>query len=143
MWRLPSVCVLSALASFGGVVPAVCAPAQTAKPFEEVVLPGRRHESHLAAYVTMATGAGLIGGSFAIRNRAQGRWDDYLSATDPAKISRLYDETVYMDRWSSGSLIVGEGLVALGLYMRFIRHASTDRVSLNVEPSRCALSLRF
>jgi hypothetical protein len=91
----------------------------------------------------MLAGAGLIGASFIWRDRANERYDRYLEATEPDEISRLFDETARLDRISSAALITGEVLVAAGLYLRFVRHPSTDRVSLIATPTRCALSLRF
>lgn len=133
----------AALTLLSLVHPAALATARAAEPFATVVLPSQKKVSHTTAYVTMLAGAGLIGGSFVWRDRANERYDRYLEATDPAEISKLYDETTRLDHLSSGALIAGEVLIATGLYLRFVRNPSTERVGLAVTPSRCALSLRF
>jgi len=143
MRRHPAGALCAALTLLSIVHPAARATAWAAEPFSTVVLPSQKKTSHTFAYATMLAGAGLIGGSFVWRDQANERYDRYLEATDPAEISRLYDETTRLDRVSSGALIVGEVLIAAGLYLRFVRHPSTERVSLSVSPDRCALSLRF
>jgi hypothetical protein len=122
--------------------PAVCAHAQAAGPFETVPMPVRSSTSgHRAAYLTIGAGLGLVGVSFALRRRANGRYAEYLAGTDPDEIVRLYGQTVSLDRWSAAALIGGELVVAGGVYLRFLR--PTSRVRLAVTPSRCAVSLRF
>jgi len=68
---------------------------------------------------------------------------DYLHATDPARIKDLYDEAVLFDRISSASVLTGEVLIATGIYLAFLRHPPPSRLGLALEPSRCAVSLRF
>ena len=123
--------------------PAARASAQAASPFPEVPLPASTQGSHLGAYASLVGGAGLIGASYVFADRANDRYAEYLHATDPNEITRLYDETVTLDRLSSGSLIAGELLIAVGLYLRFLRRPSTSRVDIMLAPERCALSYRF
>ena len=143
MKRHPVRVLFAAITLLGSMNPAARATAWAAEPFATVILPSQKKASHRLAYGAMLSGAGLVGASFIWRDRANVRYERYLSATDPDEISRLFDETAHLDRLSSGSLIAGEVLVAVGLYLRFARHPSTDRVSLIATPSRCALSLRF
>jgi len=143
MKRHPAGAWFAAFTLLSLVHSAAPATAWAADPFATVVLPSQKKTSHTWAYATMLAGAGLIGGSFVWRDQANERYDRYLAATDPAEISRLFDETTHLDRVSSGALIAGEVLIAAGLYLRFVRHPSTERVSLSVSPQRCALSLRF
>jgi hypothetical protein len=143
MKRHPACGLFAALTLLGSMDPAARATAWAAEPFQTVVLPSQKETSHALAYGTMLAGAGLVGASFVWRDRANERYDRYLEATEPNEISRLFDETSRLDRLSSGALIAGEVLVAAGLYLRFVRHPSTDRVSLVATPTRCALSLRF
>lgn len=118
---------------------------RAAEPFPEVtdVTPAPR--PHHWAYASMVAGIGLIGGSFVVSRRADDTYRDYLAATDPQAIERLYDRTVLQDRIASSSLLTGEALIALGVYLRFIRHPapSSSRSGLLLTPSSCALSLRF
>lgn len=134
---------LAAVPWLGIVEPAVCARAQAAAPFPEVEVVREVHRSHLLADLTMVAGAGLIGASFLLRDRANHLYSDYLSTTDPRRIESLYDRTVRTDRLSSGALISGEVLVATGLYLRFLRRPTADRVAFSVLPERCAVSFRF
>jgi hypothetical protein len=143
MKRHPAVLFCAALTLLGSIDPAALAFAWAAEPFESVVLPSRKPTSHRLAYGSMLAGAGMVGASFVWRDRANARYDRYLRATEPDEISSLFDETARLDRLSSGALIAGEILVAAGLYLRFVRHPATERVSLVTSPTRCALSLRF
>ncbi len=143
MKRHPAALPCTALLLLSLIDPAAPAIAWAAGPFETVVLPSQKKPSHALAYGAMLAGAGLIGGSFVLRDRANARYDRYLEATEPGEISRLYDETTRLDRYSSGALIAGEVLIAAGLYLRFVRHPATDRVSVIATPTRCALSLRY
>jgi hypothetical protein len=119
------------------------ASAQAASPFPEVPLPSSNQGSHLGAYTCMVAGAGLIGASYLLENRANDRYAEYLLATDPGEITRLYHDTVTLDRLSSGSLLAGELLIATGLYLRFLRRPPTSRFDITLAPERCALSYRF
>jgi len=127
------------------VATAACTEVRAAEPFPEVtdVTPAPR--SHRWAYASMVAGIGLVGGSFIVSRRADDTYRDYLAATDPHTIERLYDRTVLQDRIASSSLLGGEALFALGIYLRFIRHAapSSSRTGLLLTPTSCALSLRF
>ena len=120
---------------------AACTVARAADPFPEVALPPPAHHSHAWAYGSLALGAGLIGGSFLISERADASYREYLAATDPGRIEELYDRTVLQDRIASGSLLTGEALLALGVYLRFLRHPESSRASLRLSPGRCALAL--
>jgi hypothetical protein len=123
--------------------PAACAAAQAADPFERVPLEDRPRTSHHWAYASLVAGAGLAGLSFVLTDRANRTYDRYLTATDPAKVSRLYDETRHYDRLSAASLFAGEALFAAGVWLRFLHRPALKRVVLTVDPSRCAVSLRF
>ncbi len=113
-------------------------------PFESVALERTApRRPHLGAYLAMAVGAGLAGASFTLQDRANRTYADYLQASDPGDIRRLYDRTTLYDRFSSGSLIGGEALIAAGLWMRFLQPARSDHLTLLASPGRCALALRF
>jgi protein-S-isoprenylcysteine O-methyltransferase Ste14 len=143
MKRPLAVFLTAALTLPGTIDTAAPASAWAVEPFEEVVLPSARPRSHTMAYGALLAGAGLMGTSFIWRDRANDRYDEYLIASDPEDITRLYDETRTLDRLSSGALIAGQVLLATGVYLRFIRHPVTDRVSILTSPTRCAVSLRF
>ena len=134
---------LAALLFAEALFPAARASAQAASPFPEVPLPSNSQGTHVAAYLSMLGGAGLIGASYVFADRANDRYAEYLTATDPGEITRLYDDTVTLDRLASGSLLAGEALIATGLYLRFLRRPPTSRLDLSVGPTRCALAWRF
>ena len=90
----------------------------------------------------MAGGAALVGASFLMGRRANDTYDAYLRETDPVRIEQLFDRTVRYDRAASGSLLAGEAMLSVGLYMRFLRRPPT-RVGLTLEAGRCAVSYRF
>ncbi|MFI5372064.1 MAG: hypothetical protein ACHQ52_10945 [Candidatus Eisenbacteria bacterium] len=123
--------------------PAACAPAQAAAPFPVVPLEEHSSQSHMGSYVCIGGGVALTVASFAIAHEADQTYDQYLVETDPARIESLYDRTVKLDRWSRGTLLTGQALIVTGLYLRFIRRPPAGRVSLIVEPYRCALAVRF
>lgn len=125
------------------VLPAARAHAQAAEPFQVVPIEKPAHRGHGWAYLSLLGGAGLVGVSFHFANRADRAYDEYLITTDLERIEVLYDRAVRNDHISHASLLTGEVLVATGLYLRFIRRPSAARVSLTLEPSRCALSYRF
>ena len=135
--------LLAAGLAISGFETAACAPAQAAEPFVEVPLPAPQPQSHRLAYASLVTGAGLIGASFALAHRAQDTYSEYLLATDPQRISDLYDWTVRYDRLSSGSLLTGEALLVAGVYLRFLRPPLPQRLSLVLGTGACALSVRF
>lgn len=114
-----------------------------ALPFPEVPLPVPDRHPHALAYVSLATGVGLMASSFVFANRANHSYNDYLIAVDSESIERLYDRSVLNDRFSSGSLLAGEALIGFGLYLGFLRQTPDTRVSLRLGPQRCALALRF
>lgn len=130
---------------------AACTEVRAAEPFPDVPIGTPAHPSHRWAYASMLAGAGLVGGSFVVSHRADDTYRDYLAATDPHEIERLYDRAVLQDRIASTTLLAGEGLIALGIYLRFIRHAApgpngleiAPRTGLILSPRTCALSYRF
>jgi hypothetical protein len=127
----------------GDLGSAVCAAAQAAAPFTPVAIPSPAPRSHRWAYITMAAGAALVGGSFYFSNRADQIYDDYQVETDPGRIEQLYDQTVRYDWLSRGTLLGGEALIASGLYLRFIRRPRGHAVGLELGSERCALAWRF
>jgi hypothetical protein len=157
MRRFSATWLAAVLALTGVSHTAACAQSQAASPFEEVVLPQGRSSGHLLAYSSMAGGVGLVALSFFTKDSADRRYEDYLTATDPNEIDRLYDETVRLDRWSAASLISGQLLFAFGVYLRFVRppsapvagmtpehgQAVSPQLALDLGPRRWALSLRF
>jgi len=122
---------------------AAAPPESAAVPFPVVPLPQPPHQSRVAAWSCMLGGAGLIGASFVIHDRANARYDEYLVATDPDEISSLYDQTITLDRVSAASLITGEVLLVTGVYLRFLRVPSTSRLSLAWERGACVARWRF
>jgi hypothetical protein len=134
---------LAACITFEILCPAARAHAQAAAPFQVVPVETPMRRSHTWAYLTMAAGAGLVGVSFTLANRADHAYADYLVSTDPVSIDLLYDRAVRNDHLSQASLLTGETLIAAGLYLRFIRRPSAGRLSLSLVPSRCAVSCRF
>lgn len=135
--------LLAAALTTTGLETAACAPARAAEPFAQVPMPAPERRSHLLAYVSLVAGAGLIGASFPLADRAQASYEEYLNATDPEPISDLYDRTVRYDRLASGSLLAGEALIVTGIYLRFLRPPPPQRVSLVLGAGTCALSMRF
>ncbi len=122
---------------------AACACAQAAEPFPEVPLPPPAVRPHRWAYASMVAGAGLVAGSFAFERRADEAYARYLASTDPARIEDEFRRARHNDQLSSAALFGGEALVAFGLYLRFLRHPASDRLSLEWRGDRCALSLRY
>jgi hypothetical protein len=122
---------------------AVCAYAQAASPFPEVVIEKPPRHTYRLAYASVVAGAALIGGSFVLTRRADDAYVSYLRETDPGRIESLYDRAVLYDRLASGSLLTGEALLVAGVYLRFLRSPRESRVQFALEPGRCALSLRF
>ncbi len=125
------------------VTPAASALAQAAEPFPEVMLPRNTERTHRWAYVTMLAGAGLAAGSFAFKDRGDAAYDRYLAETEPAAITEHYDRAHRYDQLSTTALIGGEVVFAAGVWMRFLRRGTSDRLAVDVGPARCALSLRF
>ena len=134
-----------ALAAFLTTEPflAACASAQAASPFPVVEVEAPRDPPHVAAYLILGSGMALVGGSFVLTDHANAAYEDYLHETDPTRIDTFFDRAVLEDRLSSASLISGELLIVTGLYLRFLHSPRSSRLSLAVEPSRCALSLHF
>lgn len=125
------------------LLPAVCASAQAAEPFEVVPQDAPPDGTHRLAWTSFLTGAGLVGLSFALTAKANRAYDDYLVATEPAQAEHFYDRTTRYDRLSAASLLTGEALIATAVWLRFIHHRPDSRISLVAEPDRCAVSLRF
>jgi hypothetical protein len=119
------------------------AAAQAAVPFPVVDTQSKDKSSHFWSYLSMATGAALIGTSFVISDRANDTYDEYLGATDPERIAELYDETVRYDRLSAGTLIAGEVLLAAGVYFRFLHRPGGHSLELTLVPTRCEVSFSF
>ena len=126
-----------------GQIPPARADAPAATPFPEVPLSTEALPPHLWAYLSLGAGVGLVGSSFLFKQRADDAYDAYLKATDSQRIETLYDRTVSNDRLSRAGLLVGETLIATGLYLRFLRHPAMHSLHLALGPSRCGLSLHF
>jgi len=121
-----------------------CARAQSETPFEVVPRNANLQPSHRLAYITALTGAGLVIASFPLEHAADQRYADYLRETDVTKLDEKFTATERMDRMASGSLLVGEALLATAVWLRFVHHPGVEhRVTLAVAANRCALSLRF
>jgi hypothetical protein len=134
---------LAAMIVLTGVDPAVSRGARAEGPFPIVPLSGPERQPHAGAYASLLVGAGLVGGSFAISRRADDVYRDYLAATEPARITRLYDEAVRDDRLASAALLTGEALIAFGVYLRFIHRSGPRTLGLTAAADRCAVSLSF
>lgn len=132
--------IFAAIVVFGGG-PAPAAAADS--PFPRVPLSDTSRPSHRAAYACLAAGAGLVGVSFAYSHRANQEYERYLVASEPQEILRRFDETERYDRLSNGTLLAGEALLAVGVYLRFLRSPPASRLTLAVDPGRCAVSFRF
>ena len=123
--------------------PAARAFAQAAETFPQVPLPEPAKRSHTWALVSFAAGATLVAASFALADAGDRRYAEYLRATDPDRITRLYDEAVLFDRSAAASIITGEVLIATGIYLAFLRRPEPPRVNAMIGPARCGVSLRF
>jgi hypothetical protein len=117
-------------------------PGNPAQPFESVPLPPPPNRSHRGSHVAFLMGVALVAGSFTLSDRANRAYDRYLDAETEPEIERWFDESQRYDRWSSGALLGGEGLVATGVYLRFLRRPSSP-LSLVLASRTCAVSLRF
>ena len=123
---------------------AVRACAQTDTPFEVVPRHAVGQPSHRAAYLTALAGVGLVIASFPLSHAADQRYAEYLNEIDVTKLDERFKATERMDRIASGSLLVGEALIATGVWLRFVHHPRAQgRVTLALAADRCALSLRF
>ena len=121
-----------------------CARAQAETPFEVVPRRAADSGSHRIAYLTALAGIGFVVASFPLEHEADRRYAAYLSETDITKIDERFAATERMDRLASGSLLVGEVLIATAVWLRFVHHPGAQRrVGLALRPDRCALSLRF
>jgi hypothetical protein len=106
--------------------------------------------SHTKAYVAFAAGAALTAGSFFVQRAADRAYDRYLAGTDPARIQEDFHDAERLDHLSTATLLTGTGLLALGVYWRFVRRDDKDRdAALELEPSLTphhaglALAFRF
>jgi hypothetical protein len=102
-------------------------------------------ESHARAHIAFAAGAALTITSFVLSSAADRDYAHYQGDSDPVAIARDYDAAHTNDRWSAGTLLAGTGLLALGVYWRFIhRPASTSRVGVvpSLSPDHAGLALR-
>lgn len=135
--------VLAALLALELVAPAARAFAQAATPFPVVPAESSSPRRHTWAYLSLLSGAALIGVSFVYADRADDAYAAYLVSTDQEEIPVLYDRAVHNDHLAQASLITGEVLVAAGLYLRFIRRPAPRRVSMSMGLSRCAVTWRF
>ena len=68
-------------------------------------------------WTLIGVGAALSGGAAALRHQGDRAYEQYLDATRPADIERLYDRTVHYDRLSSVALGVGQLALTSGLYL--------------------------
>ncbi len=134
---------IAAFLSLQIVLAAARAHAQAAESFPVVPLEAPASRRHTWTYVTLAGGASLVGFSFVFSGKADDAYAEYLDSTDPVEIQTLYDRAVRNDHRAQVSLLTGEALIAAGLYLRFIRRPGPSKVSLALNPSRCALSYRF
>jgi len=121
-----------------------CARAQTDTPFEVVPRKAASQTSHRLAYGLALAGAGLVIASFPLEHAADQRYAEYLNETDVTKLDERFKATERMDRIASGSLLVGEAMLATAVWLRFVHHPSAQpKVTLALAADRCALSLRF
>ncbi len=143
MKRAMAACLAVMLILVPALATAAAPPEPAAGPFPIVPVPRPPHQSHRAAWVCLVGGAGLVGASFLIHQRANQRYDEYLTSNDPAQLDHLYNRTVTLDRLSAASLLTGELSVAVGIYLRFLRTAPPSRLSLGLENGACVARLRF
>ena len=122
---------------------AVCVRAQSQTPFEVVPRKPVGEHSHRLAYITALVGVGLVAASFPLDHAADQRYAAYLSETDVSMLDARFAAAERMDRIASGSLLVGEVLIATAVWLRFMHPSPQHRVTLAMRPDRCALSLRF
>jgi hypothetical protein len=134
---------LAALFAVQLSLPAACASAQAAAPFQDVPLEQPASRGHLWSYAALAGGVAFVGLSFSLSHRADHTYAAYLASTDPDEIEALYNRTVHFDHLSQASLATGEVLFAAGLYYRFIHRPAVRRLDVSLLPSRCVVSYRF
>jgi len=135
---------LAVMLLFAPALATAAAPPETAAgPFPIVPMPHPPSDRHRGAWVCLASGAGLVGASFLVHQRANQRYGEYLSSNDPSRLDDLYNQTVTLDRLSAASLLSGELLLAAGVYLRFLRAAPSSRLSLALEDGLCVARWRF
>lgn len=120
------------------------APAPAASSFEVMPRTRAAKPAHRGAWLVGAAGASLIAASFPMAREADRRYAAYVGERDPALLDARFGATTRMDRVASASLWTGEALLVTAVWLRFVREPKPDaRVSLAVEPARCAVSLHF
>ncbi len=125
------------------VTGAVCAHARTASAFETIPRLAPPHRPHRAAYACLVGGVGLMAASFPLANAADRRYAEYLNESDPRRIESRWNRSVMADRVASGALLSGEALLAMGVYLRFVRPAHDSRVAFVATPGRCFVACSF
>ena len=134
--------VLLAVLTVGTSIPA--ARAQAVPPFEVVPRPAPPHRSHRLSWLTAFVGVGLVAGSFPLAREADRRYAAYLTETDVTQIDARFEATTRMDHLASGALLAGEGLLVTSVWLRFLHPPrERNRLTFEVEPTQCAVSLRF
>ncbi len=153
MRRRVTALLLAGLANLAAHV-AAGAPAPAASSFTADTLPPAAFEvlprvapparPHRLFWTLGAGGAALIATSFPLARAADRRYDEYLAETDPSQLDVRFHATQRQDRLASASLWTGEAMLVTAVWWRFVREPRTEpRVTLAVEPTRCAVSLRF
>ena len=131
------------LAALATGAPAWAARARAQAAFEQVPLATPPAQPHRAVWITAAVGAALVAASFPLADLADRRYAAYLGETDPRRIEDRWNASVRADRYASGALLGGEGLLVTAVWLRFLHHPAGGRVALQATPARCAVSLRF
>lgn len=140
--RLAAPLLAVVLAAAPPLAAFACAQGET--PFEVVPRQSTGQPSHRLAYWTALAGAGLVIASFPLEHAADQRYAEYLRETDVTKLDERFAATERMDRLASGSLLVGEALIATAVWLRFVHHPGVQhRMTLAFGADRCALALRF
>jgi hypothetical protein len=117
--------------------------AEEAPPFERIRVPQPEKKSYIGSYLTMATGLGLVIAAFPLRDHADEAYEQYLTATEPDEIESFYDEATRYDNFATASMLTGEALLVLGIYLRFLREPAPGRLGFRCNHERVALSLKF
>jgi hypothetical protein len=141
--RALATLLVALLVTSPALATAAALPDSAAAPFPIVPTPTFAHPPHRAAWACLAGGAGLVAASFSIHDRANRRYDEYLSSSDPDRLARLYDQTITLDRISSATLLTGELVFVTGVYLRFLRGPGSRRLSLALEGGECVARWRF
>ena len=143
MRRLVTALFIAGLASLAPDL-AAGAPAPAASSFEIIPRPHAAQPAHRGAWLVGAAGITLIAASFPMAREADRRYDAYVGESDPSRLDARFAATTRMDRIASASLWTGEALLVTAVWLRFVREPKPNaRVSLAVEPARCAVLLHF